>query len=110
MSAVTGWGIAAIVLAWFGRPSPREGPPIDRDLSAFWMGAGLLALPAIVSPLEVRYLYALAPALAIAAARGALALHARGGTVRLAAWALVAIQAGIGAANLAHAVYSRYRG
>jgi len=109
MGAVLGWGIASIVLAWFGRPSLSEVTSADRDLAGWWIGAGLLALPAIVSPLEVRYLYALAPVLAIAAGRGAVALHARGGARRLAAWALVAIQAAVGIANLATAVFARYR-
>jgi len=107
--AALGWGLAAIALAWFGRPSWRNGTGIDRDLAWWWIGAGVLALPAIVSPLEVRYLYALAPALAAAAGRGAIALHARGGFRRALAWALVAVQAVTGSLNLAEAVFVRYR-
>jgi hypothetical protein len=108
LGAVLGWGLAAIVLAWFGRPRGTDAS-LDRDLAAWWIGAGLLALPALVSPLEVRYLYALAPAVAAAAGRGALALHARGGLRRALAWALVAGQIATGALNLAQAVFVRYR-
>ena len=110
MGAVWGWGLAAIALAWFGRPSWRNGGTgIDRDLVAWWIGAGVLAMPAIVSPLEVRYLYGLTPALAAAAGRGATALHSRGGLRRAVAWGLVALQMATGALNLAEAVFVRYR-
>ena len=107
--AAMGWGLAAIALAWFGRPTWRNGAGLDRDLAWWWIGAGVLALPAIVSPLEVRYLYALAPALAAAAGRGAIALHARGGWRRALAWALVAGQVATGGLNIAQAVFVRYR-
>lgn len=109
VGAALGWGLAAIALAWFGRPSWRSGTGVDRDLAAWWIGTGVLALPAIVSPLEVRYLYALTPAVAAAAGRGALALHARGGLRRALAWALVAVQVATGSLNLAAAVFARYR-
>lgn len=109
MGAVAAWGLAAIVLAWAGRPAPSTGIALDRDLAAWWIAAGALALPALVSPLEVRYLYALAPAVAIAAGRGAIALHEEGGARRLAASVLVGIQVVVGAVNLAEAVYFRYR-
>jgi hypothetical protein len=106
LGAAMGWGLAAIALAWFGRPS-RNDAGIDRDLAAWWIGAGVLALPAIVSPLEVRY--PLTPAVAAAAGRGAVALHARGGHRRALAWALVSFQAATGGLNLAEAVFVRYR-
>ncbi len=109
VGAAMGWGLAAIALAWFGRPSWRKDTGIDRDLAAWWIGAGVLALPAIVSPLEVRYLYALTPAVAAAAGRGAVAQHARGGLRRALAWALVAFQVSTGGLNLAEAVFVRYR-
>ena len=53
-----------------------------RPFRALWLaGLGALAL-ALVSPLEVRYLYALTPALAVAAADGVLRLAGtRGGAV-----------------------------
>jgi hypothetical protein len=106
--AALGWGLAAIALAWFGRPRWRAGG-LDRDLAAWWAGVGLLALPAIVSPLEVRYLYALAPPLAAAAGRGAVTLYAAGGLRRAAGVALVAAQVVIGGLNLADALLVRYR-
>ena len=109
MGAAMGWGLAAIALAWFGRPSWRSGAGIDRDLAALWIGAGVLALPAIVSPLDVRYLYALTPAVAAAAGRGAVALHGQGSFRRALACALVAFQVVTGGLNLAEAVFVRYR-
>lgn len=108
MGAILGWGPAVTVLAWFGRPRWHAGG-LDRDLAAWWVGCGLLAVPAIVSPLEVRYLYALAPAVAAAGGRGAVALYARGGAWRAAAVTLVAGQVAIGGWNLAEAVLVRYR-
>jgi hypothetical protein len=108
VGAVMGWGLAAMALAWFGRPSWKLGA-VDRDLAAWWIGAGLLALPALVSPLEVRYLYALTPAVAAAAGRGAVTLYARGGLRRALASALVALQVVTGGLNLAEAVFVRYR-
>jgi hypothetical protein len=109
MGAAMGWGLAAIALAWFGRPSWRSDSGIDRDLAAWWIGAIALALAAIVSPVEVRYLYALTPAVAAAAGRGAVALQARGGPRRALAWGLVAVQVVTGGLNLAEAVFVRYR-
>ena len=109
MGAAIGWGLAAIVLAWFGRPSGRSDTGLDRDLAAWWIGAGALAMAAIVSPVEVRYLYALTPAVAAAAGRGAVALHARGGFRRVLAGGLVAVQVVTGSLNLAEAVFVRYR-
>ena len=106
--AALGFGVAAIALGWFGRPR-WTGTGLDRDLAAWWIGIGLLAVPAIASPLEVRYLYALAPPLAAAAGRGAVLLHARGGLRRTLAWTLVAGQVVTGCLNLADAVLVRYR-
>jgi hypothetical protein len=113
-SAVLGWGVAAIVLAWYGRPWRREkdddlGRALDRDLTAWWIACGILALPAIASPLEVRYLYSLTVPVAAAAGLGTVLLHRRGGRARYVAWGLVAGQLVIGGANLAEAVFSRYR-
>lgn len=108
VGAAMGWGVAAMALAWVGRPLPRSGP-LDRDLAAWWAAAGVLLLPAIVSPLEVRFLYALTPAVAAAAGRGAWTLHSRGGFPRAIAWGLLAVQAATGTMNLAQAVLHRYR-
>jgi hypothetical protein len=105
--ALWGFGPAAIALAWFGRP--RAAAALDRDLSAWWIGVGALAVPAIVSPLEVRYLYALTAPLAAAAGLGLATLHASGGRRRAAGWGLGVLALAAGTVNLAEAVFHRYR-
>jgi hypothetical protein len=105
--ALWGFGPAVLALAWFGRPRMRSA--LDRDLAAWWIGVGALALPAVVSPLEVRYLYALVPPLAAAAGLGLATLHAAGGRRRAAGWALAGLAGVAGIANLAEAVFARYR-
>jgi hypothetical protein len=111
--AVIAWGAAAVILAWFGRPRLRraddEARALDRDLAAWWIGCGILALPAIVSPLEVRYLYALAVPVAVAAGRGAVHLYRPGPPRQDFAFGLVAAQLWIGGSNIAQALLSRYR-
>jgi hypothetical protein len=112
--AVLAWGAAAILLAWVGRPRPRRGEPddaraLDRDLAAWWIACAALALPAILSPLEVRYLYALTVPVAVAAGRGAVVLHRRGPPQADFAYGLVAAQLVIGGSNIAQALLSRYR-
>ena len=114
-SAAWGFGLPALALAWVGRPwrgsaGNAAAVGLDRDLTAWWIGAALLALPAVVSPLEVRYLYALTAPVAAAAGLGATRLHARGGGARLLGWTLVAVQAAVGAAAIAGALFWRYRG
>jgi hypothetical protein len=76
------WGWPAVLLGLVGLRSSLDAAPAFRAL----FGAGLLALIlALVSPLEVRYLYALTPALAAAAAHGTLRLlRTRAGTVLVA--------------------------
>ena len=69
----------------------------------------MLAVPAIVSPLEVRYLYGLTAAVALSAGAGAARAHAQGGRWRLAGWALVLAQIVLGAGGIAEAVVVRYR-
>ena len=115
-SAVMAWGVAAAILAWYGRPwrrdrdgDPEASPAMDRDLGACWIACALLAVPAIVSPLEVRYLHALTVPVAAAAGLGAVLLHRRDGKARDFAWGLVAAQVWIGGTNLAAAVLTRYR-
>ena len=68
-----------------------------------------LALPAIVSPLEVRYLYGLTAAVALAAGEGAARLLAGGGARRVAGWTLVVAQIVLGARAIADAIVFRYR-
>jgi hypothetical protein len=108
VGAATQWGPAAVLLAWLGRPRPSESP-LDRDLSAFWVAGLLLAIPAVLSPLEVRYLYALTLPLSAAAGMGWEWLHARGGAAKALAWVLLAAQAVQGMAAVVEAVLSRYR-
>ena len=68
----------------------------------------MLALVAIVSPLEVRYLYALAPAVALLAADGLLWL--RGQRMgKLLASVLLLMQAGLAVWGLVRAVVFAYR-
>jgi hypothetical protein len=101
-------GLPAIVLAWLGRPR-RDGGELGRDLRAYWLAGAGLAVLAVVSPLEVRYLYALSIPLSVAAAAGGLALAARGLAGRLSAAALLLAQAVLAALNAVDAVLRRYR-
>ena len=109
LTAVGQWGLPAIVLAWLGRPRPAPGDRYARDLAAYWLAGLVLAVPAIVSPLEVRYLYGLTAAVALSAGAGAARAHAQGGRWRLAGWALVLAQIVLGARGIAEAVVVRYR-
>jgi len=109
LTAVGQWGLPAIVLAWVGRPRPAAGDRYARDLAAYWLAGLVLAVPAIVSPLEVRYLYGLTAAVALSAGAGATRLHTQGGGWRLAGWALVLAQIVLGALAIAEAVVVRYR-
>jgi len=109
LTAVGQWGLPAIVLAWLGRPRPSPGDRYARDLAAYWLAGLVLAVPAIVSPLEVRYLYGLTAAVALSAGAGAARVHAQGGRWRLAGWALVLAQIVLGARGIAEAVVVRYR-
>ena len=109
LTAVGQWGLPAIVLAWLGRPRPSPGDRYSRDLAAYWLAGLVLAVPAIVSPLEVRYLYGLTAAVALSAGAGAARVHAQGGRWRLAGWALVLAQIVLGARGIAEAVVVRYR-
>jgi hypothetical protein len=107
-AALGQWGAPAILLALLGRLRP-QAPVLGRDLAAFWWAGAVLLLFAVVSPLEVRYLYALTIPLAVAAARGALRLSSLGrGGVALAVL-LVLAQAWLALAGIADALLHRYR-
>jgi hypothetical protein len=82
---------------------------LERDLAAYWAAGAALALPAILTPLDVRYLYALTVPLAAAGAAGLVRLGQRGRTGALAAWLLLACQAAWGLRGLVEAVALRYR-
>jgi hypothetical protein len=104
------WGAPILALAVVGRPRPREsGTMLERDLAAYWAAGAALALPAILTPLDVRYLYALTVPLAAAGAAGLVRLGQRGRTGALAAWLLLACQAAWGLRGLVEAVALRYR-
>lgn len=102
------FGVPALLLMALG-PWLGRGTDGLRDLKAYAAGAALLALPAIVSPLEVRYLYALGLPAAIAAGLGFVTLRARGRLAALAAWGLALAQAGLAFANIGAALFERYR-
>jgi len=104
------WGLPVLALAVIGRPRPRESETtLDRDLAAYWAAGAVLAVPAILSPLDVRYLYALTVPLAAAAGAGFVRLRERGRVGALAAWLLLAGQAAWGLKGLVEAIVFRYR-
>jgi hypothetical protein len=104
-----GWGPAAIALAAAGRPRPGTSG-LDRSLAAYWAAGGVLALLAVVSPVETRYLYALSVPVAAAAAAGALRLWGeRPSWRRWSVAALLAAQALLAGRNAVDAVLHRYR-
>jgi hypothetical protein len=106
-AALLQWGAPAIALAVVGRPDPG-GAGLDRDLAAYWGAGAVLAAAAVVSPLEVRYLYALALPLAVAAAQGVIVLGKRRDTA-FAAALLVALQAALLGREVVEALVYRYR-
>jgi len=67
--ALAQWGLPAVLLALAGLPRPSRGDA-QRLLAACWLAGALLLAVAVVSPLEVRYVYALSAALSCAAASG----------------------------------------
>jgi hypothetical protein len=109
LGALGQWGSPAIVLAWLGRPRPHAGTRSERDLAAYWIAGLVLAIPAVVSPLEVRYLYGLTAAVALSAGAGAARLEGAGGASRLIGRVLLAAQAALGIMGIAEALISRYR-
>ena len=108
LGAVEQWGLPAIVLAALGRPRPARSV-LDRDLAAYWMAGAALILPAVLTPLDVRYLYALTVPLAVAAAWGLGVLSTRGTAGRMAGALLIGLQAALAARGIVEAVLQRYR-
>lgn len=108
LGAVGQWGLPAIALGLLGLPRLARGG-LDRDLAGFWLAGLALAAAAVVSPLEVRYIYALGAPLAVAAAAGFEALSARGAAGCAAAWGLLAVQAWRAAGGIVEAILYRYR-
>ena len=109
LGALGQWGSPAIVLAWLGRPHPHVGTRYERDLAAYWISGLALVIPAVVSPLEVRYLYGLTAAVALSAGAGAARLEAAGGASRVIGRLLLAAQAVLGTLAITEAIVSRYR-
>jgi hypothetical protein len=95
------WGLPALLLAVAGTAAAwpeRE----RRALLACAVSGALLLAAALLSPLEVRYLYALGPA---------LALGGGAGVVRFRPWSLVllGLQAVLAGRNALEALLARYR-
>jgi hypothetical protein len=109
LGALGEWGSPALVLAWLGRPRPRTGVRYERDLAAYWIAGLALAVPAVISPLEVRYLYGLTAAVALSAGTGAARLEAAGGASRVIGRVLLVAQAALGTHAIAEAIVTRYR-
>jgi hypothetical protein len=108
MGAVEQWGLPAIVVAVLGRPRPARSV-LDRDLAAYWIAGAALVVPAILTPVDVRYLYALTLPVALAGAWGLAALAARGTAGRLAGAVLMGAQCALAARGIVEAVLQRYR-
>ena len=106
--AIGQWGLPAMVLAVLGRPRPARSL-LDRDLAAYWIAGAALVVPAIVTPLDVRYLHALTLPLAVAAAWGLAELPGRGMAGRIAGAVLIAAQCALAARGIVEAVLHRYR-
>jgi hypothetical protein len=107
-NAVGQWGLPALLLALAGVPRPSRSDA-ERLLAALWLSGALLLAVAVVSPLEVRFIYALTAGVACAAASGTRQLASRGIAGRLAAVVLLAAQAWVAGSTIAEAVVSRYR-
>lgn len=108
LSVLGQWGGPALLLAILGRPRPSLGW-LERNLTAFWIAGGLLAAAAVVSPLDVRYLYALTPCAAVAAADGVVAGWSRGLPARFAVLVLGVVQLTMAGRAVLEALLVRYR-
>lgn len=102
------WGVAATLLAALGLPWRAQGEA-ERLLVAAWLAGAVLAAVALVSPLEVRYAYALGFGAALAAARGLARLWSWGTPGRLAAAVALVVQLALAATGLEEIVLFRYR-
>jgi hypothetical protein len=107
-TALDQWGLPAVLLAALGAFG-KGVPELRRGLVAWGCAGVLLALTAVFSPLEVRYLYALTLPLAIVGAEGLEALLDRGtGGVAVAALLLL-WQTALAAQGIVEGVLRRYR-
>jgi hypothetical protein len=104
------WGIPALLLALVGlraRPFAR-GERAVRSLAALALAGVPFLLAAAGSALEVRYLYAVAPVVALLSAEGVMA-GARQPMLGILAAVGVVVQAAIALTGIARATYERYR-
>jgi hypothetical protein len=102
------WGLPVLALAVLGLPrSTRDR--LDRDLVAWWVAASVLLVLALVSPLDVRWIYALGPVAAVAAATGFARRWHSARITRIAGLVLLAVQAALAAWTAAVAIWLRYR-
>lgn len=101
------WGLPAIILAALGRP--RGPTAIDRGLRAFWLAGALLTLPAVFSPLEARYVYALCAPVAVAAGSALDQLRRGSSRERWLGAALAIALAWVGVQAIHEALFVRYR-
>ncbi len=107
-SALAQWGWPAMALAALALP-PREPSRLGDALRAWWISALLLGVLALLSPVEVRYLYAVSPALALAAATAICRLWLAGLPGRLLAAGVVLMQAVLASRAWVEALLGRYR-
>lgn len=80
-----------------------------RGLVGYALGASALFVPAVVSPLEVRYVYALDAVAALLAVGAIESLWRAGGGRRVVALVLTAAQFGLATYVMAQAILYRYR-
>jgi len=103
------WGWPVVIAAILGAATTRlRAISLPRAFLALWASGGLLALIATLSPLEVRYLYALGPAVALLAADGLSWLRGQRGGLLFAS-VLFMSQVGLAARGLVQAVVFAYR-
>jgi hypothetical protein len=110
LGGVGQWGVPAMLLAWLGRPR-TSASVLDRATRAYWVAGAVLLVPAVLTPLDVRYLYALTCPLAVAAGAGLVRLlvDEPGGWRQWAGAGLLAAQAAIAVRGLLEALLARYR-
>jgi hypothetical protein len=106
-----GWaslGLPAVILAVIGWRA-LESDRLARTVKAAVIAGAALLLLAVVTPIEVRYLYALTAPVALLAALGAARLWECGLAPRILAGVLVGLQLALGAATMVERLFSHYR-
>jgi hypothetical protein len=102
-----GWPAAGAALLGIATAGSRRVDSMQ-PFRGLWIAGTILALVAVATPLEVRYLYALAPAAAVLAADALQRMSARRGG-RLLVAGLLLVQGGLAAAGIVRAVLFNYR-